>query len=400
LLRWLRRFLAVGLVLVVLVAGYLGYVAVRRSRTVALPALTGPLPVGRQLTEWTEPRADPLAPHHTHRRISVWLWYPSVPAGPHDAVYAPGLWTATASQDLLSRALVRSLDHVRAHARADAAVVPGSRLPVLILQPGMGNNAVQQSIVAENLASNGYLVAVPTPTYSADVTVLAGHVVTATAAGQRITPAGTRVLVPDWAGDDRFTLDRLAALDHDPSSRFYHRLDLSRVGFAGHSFGGSSAIQACAHDARCDAAADVDGYVWGSAARTGISKPLLLLASDGSCVTGTCAAGSPEDRRGRDASRSLLRHSTSDRYVLEVTGSAHANFTDMAAWYMAAPARWTLRTMGVFGSIDATKALRIESACLQQFFDHELRGRAAPLLHGERTHFPALHAVRLPRSGR
>jgi hypothetical protein len=47
----------------------------------------------------------------------------------------------------------------------------------------------------------------------------------------------TGTAFPLWAGDLRFTLNQIAAWNDDRRGLFFHRLDLTRVGAFGHSFG-------------------------------------------------------------------------------------------------------------------------------------------------------------------
>ena len=60
----------------------------------------------------------------------------------------------------------------------------------------------------------------------------------------------------------RWTLDAKYALDHLPKRRGRRaaaRLDLSRLGVAGHSMGGVAGAQFCVEDRRCKAALNLDG---------------------------------------------------------------------------------------------------------------------------------------------
>src|SRR5207248_1905263 len=107
---------------------------------------------------------------------------------------------------------------VHDHAFADAPVLTG-RFPVIVLEPGLGFAVPQYTTIAENLASQGYLVAGVTPTYSANLTVLNGYAVSATAAGDpqdsdapAARPTDDR-LVDVWAADARFAAAQATALD-------------------------------------------------------------------------------------------------------------------------------------------------------------------------------------------
>ena len=66
----------------------------------------------------------------------------------------------------------------------------------------------------------------------------------------------------------------------DASGRFTGRLDMTRVGIFGHSFGGATAAQFCHEDSRCKAGIDVDGAPHGSVIQAGIRQPFMFLLSD------------------------------------------------------------------------------------------------------------------------
>jgi dienelactone hydrolase len=375
---------------------FAGYVQVRSARHVVLPTAARRYPVGRRVVTWTEPQADPLDPQHRPRRLSVWVWYPASGEASDGAraPYAPDGWASAMRPSRLERLLGRPVTNVEVAARADAPPA-AQRFPLVVFTPGMGNNSLEQSVVASGLAGLGYVVAVPTPTYSADVTVVDDHAVRSTEQGQRL-PADHALLAAVWERDERFVADRLLATGADASSPLHGHVDPTRVAYAGHSFGGATSLQTCHDDARCAAAADVDGYLFGEpVTRTGEGRPLLLLASDGSCVTGRCdlSGRSPDDRAGRDDARALLDHGSGPKDVVEVRGAGHANFTDLGVWYYAEPVRLALRASGAFGSVDGATALRVELDCLAAFLDTRLRGAAPDRLEAAVAAHPQAQLV-------
>jgi hypothetical protein len=61
---------------------------------------------------------------------------------------------------------------------------------------------------------------------------------------------------PTWTADACYTLDKIAELERTPGQLFHKRLDLSRIGMMGWSFGGAVAIQMSREDPRVKAAVD------------------------------------------------------------------------------------------------------------------------------------------------
>jgi dienelactone hydrolase len=385
----IRRVLMAVLSLVLVVAGaaYVGYAAVRRGRPVALPAPSGAYGVGRTTYEWTDAgRTDPFAPQPgTPRRLSVWVWYPAAKdAAGERAAYAPGLWSKLHFSGPVGLGEGR-FESLRNHALADVPVATG-RFPVVVLMPGMGFSAPFYSTLAEDLASHGYVVAGVTPTYSANVTVLGGQLVESTPAANpedlgdstpQANAEGERI-VATWASDARFAAARVAA---DP--RFAGRTG-SSVGYAGHSFGGAAALEACRLDPHCAGAADLDGSQFGQVVQTGLDTPLMLLGSEDSCITGTCGPAATDSPADRERAQSLLRASTGTPYCFTVDGARHFNFTDYGAFYLALPIRKVL----ALGGIDGDRALTIQNAYVTAFFDQALRHAPQPLLTGEENPYP------------
>jgi dienelactone hydrolase len=363
----LRVMTAIVVALVVICVGYVAIVSQLSRRVIAVPDLTGPSDVGRTMAEWVDrTRVDPLAPGGGPRRLSVWLWYPSAAAGT-PAGYAPGGW-----RKLLFGGPVgwfeSDADRIRVHATADAPVA-GGKLPIVVLEPGMGLSAPQYTAVAENLASHGYLVAGVTPTYSANLTMLDGVAVTSTAKGNPPDLGGHsgnaqdegNALVALWAADARFVAREAAALD----GPFRGKVEQGAVTYVGHSFGGAASLEACHLDRHCVGAVDLDGTQFGSVVQEGLSVPSMILGSEDSCVTGTCGPDATNPEGERETASSFVKASTGMSWRFILNGARHFNFTDYSLYFLAPP----VRNLVPLGSIDGRRALSIENACLTAFLD-------------------------------
>jgi len=354
----IRRVLALVLAgLIVIAGGYAGYSAVRSHRSVSL-APSGPFAVGRTVSEWQDvARAD--------RPLSVWLWYP-VKAGASgaNAPYAPGDWSHLHKFGIGQTAFGR----IKTGTLLEAPIADG-RFPIVVLMPGMGFSAPQYSTIAASLAARGYVVAGVTPTYSANVTVLNDHLVTASASGdpQTMTDDKAEALIPVWTADALFTARQVAAAYQD-------HVDARHILYVGHSFGGAASLEACRQDAACAGAADLDGTPYGPVVDAGLSKPLLLLSSG-------------SDGAATDTSTRLLFHASSgSAHAYTIPDARHFDFTDYAAYYLASP----LRLLLPLGHIDGRRALTITSGYLGAFADSAARGSpwTAPT-------YPEIHPVEM-----
>jgi dienelactone hydrolase len=391
--------LTAALVVVAGTGAYVGYAAIRAERPVTLPAPTGPYPVGRTITEGTDhARADPLAPQPgTPRRLSIWLWYPAAPAREATpAPYTPGAWAGLHLGGAMGWTET-NFDEVRVHAVADAPPAAG-RFPVVVLEPGLGFAAPQYTTIAENLASNGYVVAGVTPTYSANLTVLGGATIAANDAGNppavdtddfhagAAQAAGDR-LVEVWAGDARFAATQVAA-----QPKLAGHADLDRVVYIGHSFGGAAALEACRSDPHCAGAADLDGTQFGPVVHSGLGKPMLLIGNQDSCVTGTCRPATPGDQADQRTALSLLTAGTGPAWCDRITGTRHFNFTDYGTYYLAAPAEAVL----ALGPADGAEALSRINAHLRAFADYTTGNGPAPAAQACNTLVPDSHTPARP----
>ena len=255
---------------------YVGLVGNRRGDSITLPSPDGRYGVGRATFEWVDQsRRDPLAsPPAGDRDLSVWVWYPSPPTGSTARVdYLPGAWQALQQKEPVGF-FQGPVHNIEPHAMSGVPMASG-RFPIVVLEPGMGLSAPQFTSLAEEVASHGYLVAGVTPTYSANVTVLGGKVVTASAAGNpselgshgAVASALADRVLAVWTADARFARTRVAELDR--LAPFAGHVATGGTTYVGHSFGGAAALQACHDDPSCAGAVDLDGTQFGPVVRDG-----------------------------------------------------------------------------------------------------------------------------------
>jgi dienelactone hydrolase len=333
---------------VLLVAGAYGGYLRHRARQVVTLAPAGTYPVGRAVHELADrSRTDELNPlGGIPRVLSVWLWYPAAARTGRPSAYLPQAWQR------LHRFGWAQTDagRVRPGTYDDAPVAAGA-FPLVVLLPGLGLSAPQYTALATRLAARGYLVAAVTPTFSADVAVLNGRVVRASAAGRPASLDGPRQarLLAVWAADGRFVAGRVGAL-------LGPRADRTRIVYAGQAFGGAAAIEACRTDPACAGAVDLDGVPAGPAVQLGLQHPLLLLSAgrDG-------AAGDEATYRLVAASGTAVRAWT-------IGGAGHWAFTDLTEYWLAAPVRAAL-------PLGDRRAVPVAADYVRAFLDTVTRGR-------------------------
>jgi predicted dienelactone hydrolase len=409
--RWARALsFAAGIVIVVLVVvpGVLLPVP-------DLPTPQGPFPVGVTQYEWADPaRAEPYSPEPTEkRRVQVRVWYPAKP-GP-DSTKAD-LWGDFVP---LASTLLRSLglgwvppqllgDYALtdSHAWRDAPVAKASRtLPVLLFSPGYGSPLSVYSVFLEDLASRGYVVVsighpYQNPLVWADGTVLPQLDVQAwlkrTPTQQKALDAEFDTLyrealaAPDspsvwqalaernfglrkqtllpvdlqlWTQDSRFVLDQVFKLNAgELDRRFAGRLDLTRIGAFGHSFGGATAAELLLTDPRVKAAANLDGTQEGTVLGKALPGPFLLAQE-----------GEPQGHVGNQLNKVLYAASPGLFWTLEMVGAVHNDFSDLPR---LSP---LLQVVGLTSSGGAA-VQDTTTRFLVEFFNQTLLGRPSPLL--------------------
>jgi len=322
----------------------------------------------------------------------VQLWYPAAPSSNPIARYQR--WREATLSTLYTPLL-----HTHSHTDAPIASAP-TQFPVLLFGPRWGGARTQDTALAEDLASHGYVVAAVDHPYNAARVEINDHIITGNEAlegpGGPSSPAAVQIAFWNsnldlWAADDIFVLNQLAALN---PARFHNALDTSRAGAFGHSFGGAASFRLLGLDPRILAAVNLDGWTYGGlASRT--TQPMMLIDEQAvadrehDLLTLPTPGAIPDqlDRADNTAVESSLARFGG--YRLYVRDTQHMDFTDQ-------PLLPPLRRLQFTGPIEPARIQTILRQTVLGFFDQTLRNQSSPLLNSPSTmpevtteHYPA-----------
>ncbi|TQR40568.1 alpha/beta hydrolase family protein [Paenibacillus popilliae] len=266
------------------------------SVAVAMPALmpvsllnkpTGPFMVGTTLYHWVDDQREELFTKDPddRRELMVQIYYPAGDKGEGNREpyirnaheIAKGL-----EGDLSIPAFVLShLNLVESNSFTEARLSDAeSPYPVLIFSHGFNGFRNQNTFQVEELASQGYIVVCIDHAYDAAATVYPDGRTAYFQSTNLIDISERDRHIKLWKEDVAFVLDQVEKLNQS-NGRFMGRIDTSRIGMFGHSYGGATSAQMLAEDSRIKAAIDMDGTLYGTAfSESGIGKPFLLMSAE------------------------------------------------------------------------------------------------------------------------
>lgn len=228
-----------------------------------LPAPTGPFPVGTDAIEYAVPDGA--------ERVRARIWYPAAPSArgappapwlEHLDVMLPALGVRAGLPDWA----LTHLAHTRVYASWGVPLGGSGPLGVVTFDHGRGGFAAQNTFLAEDLASHGWLVVAPEHPGGAVLTVFRDGTrvpFDPDAFGEGLEGAAyqdaIRSLGRVWARETAAALDALAA-GAGPDG-LAARLDPNRWIATGHSTGGGAAYGLCADEPGCRAAVGLDPWM-------------------------------------------------------------------------------------------------------------------------------------------
>lgn len=333
-----------------------------------LPAPRGPFALGSETFRWIDPaRPEPATDDPSdHRNVIVQAWYPAEPGPGSPRPYIDGLDRLPRFVSLLPGLVMANYGRMSVSATEGAAAsTRQARWPVVLFSPGFGASRAFYTSMLSDLASHGVVVlALDHPFEAAVVELADGHIATPRLQPLADDPDQQRFMAEQQtlrADDLRFVLDKL---DDETAlgPRLQGRLDTTRIAAIGHSFGGASAAQAMAEDIRIDAAANLDGTLYGALSGLQLDRPLLLIESD--------RAETGHSQRYLDGNHQLLTHSRAVHRRVELSRANHYSFTDVPL-YFSAPARAVLAAL-IGGSRGTAATVQLSNDVLLAFLQQSL----------------------------
>ena len=326
---------------------------------VKLPQSAGPYPVGIVDRELIDAARG--------RRLMISVWYPAARQGePAPMTHNPdevaaGLGNLAGVPSVL-------FQHLRYFTLAASENVPvaanGAPFPVLVFSHGMVGLRLQNSSALQELASRGYIVVALDHTDAAAATVFPDgearfYDLSRFGIAPDIEPTEalmTEHVLPVWVADQRFVYDVLEKwATSDPL--LAGKIDPTRIGSFGHSFGGATALEVCRVDVRCKAAVNLDGGLYGGTKTQPATQPLLLMTStDSNRITEAIQEWTH-----------LINMAKAEAEWVELPGSNHYAFTIMPL----------LSPMLAPGNFDSKAGLHTVDVCLIEFFNRHVRSGVA-----------------------
>lgn len=302
------------------------------------------------------------------REIMVQFWYPAAPTGEErQAIFLPDLDVAgpvIAEQFNLPSFMLDHINLAQLDIWQDPPLAADGPFPVIIFAHGLTGLRQQNTSMARELASHGYVVAAIDHTYGNALSVFPdGRVMFYDScrlfSNCEATYIEARQLVQQWRDDIAFLLDTMSAWDETTSGTFAGRLDLTRVGVFGHSTGGGATVQFCGQDARCKAGLGLDAWVLPTSPdllQNPPTQPFMFIST-------------PQwlGKENQEYGRSLLAALPNDHYELTLANTKHYDFTDLV---LLSPLS---QQLGLSGSIDSMFSLELQTHYVLAFFDKYLR---------------------------
>jgi len=312
------------------------------------------------------------------RKFVVKSWYPAeVPAGQAPVPYIE-------SQDKFGVSIQRSfgfpsliVSHVHlinTHSYLNATLSQEKAIyPVIIFSHGYGGYDFQNTALMEELASQGYIVFSINHAYESSLAIYPdGDTFYEAEQGE---DGNLNNSLDVWANDTLLLMNQLEITDNtNIPAIFWDKMDLTRIGLIGHSFGGSTAEEMALADDRVRAGISMDSPHIGRSRELNMTKPFMLLYG--------------QDYGNPEMNDTVYNRAANTTYGLFIDGAKHYNFADINIWSPF------LRSINYIGTIDGYRMLDIINTYVVAFFDEYLNGENSPLLDGPSDDYPEIHFYR------
>ena len=394
---------------------------------------TGPYAIGTTSLYFADPSRDEFFTENPddYREITARIWYPSETVA--DAETAPYI------DETLSRTFASNLgmsadefadltQSITTNSVVDAPLATTkSNYPVLFFSHGGTDMPEFNTVRAEELASQGYIVVSINHTYDSAVNILPdGRVASHTDifAGAESDAEFLELQVQNVDArvrDIQLVLDRLGEFNtgDDPTGLFEGRIDLDRVGVLGASTGGATSAELLARDPRFMAGINLDGTLRGDTSEASVSQPYLQFknVAFGTEISSDSLTRSLEGQEGE----LFFNNLQNEGYEVTILGSTHLHYTSDVPFLFPLMQDLGIDVGGLAGSfayffdpqsavdayehenfelIDPNRITQITNDYITAFFDQSLNGQESPLLADSSFPLPEVYPEVIAQSYR
>ena len=361
-----------------------------------LPKPNGAFQVGVGVTELLdESRLQPFASTVQHPKLMISLFYPVRTHEPIRPVrYMPRKTAAfedSSEQSLdglaSTNGTFEKLALQLACRSAQTQVTP--EFPVVLFSPAEATTRLFYSVIAQTIASSGYIVVTIDTPYDVDIVeYLDGSValINATVTANP-TIANIELAVSTRAQDASFVLDQLrnASVISELIPGSSQGLNVSKVAMFGHSLGGSATAAIMLNDSRIAGGVAMDGALYGPVVQEGLDRPFMLMAHTNHTRSNDSTADDP-----LNSWFDIWPKLRGWKLDIMLANSKHYTFSDFPI---------VLETLGIVPNattannllitdLNGSRALKIVTTYVTAFFDMVLKGKHSPLLQGPVAAFP------------
>lgn len=369
--------------------------AAANASQVLLPKPNGAFEVGVGIMELIdESRLQPFAPTVSHIKLMVSLFYPVDSHKPTTPVsYMPPETAAYEDAEQSISGLVSpngTFEKLALQLACQSSQIQGTPdFPIVLFSPAEATTRLFYSVIAQTIASSGYIVITIDAPYDVDIVeypdgsvALINATVVATA-----TAADIDIAVSARAQDASFVLDQLrnASVISQLIPGSSQGLNVSKVAMFGHSLGGAATAAAMLNDSRIAGGVAMDGALYGPVVQEGLDRPFMLMAHTNHTRT--------NDSSMIDSTNSWFDFWGNLRgWKLDIilANSMHYTFSDFPI---------VLETLGIvpnattnnnllLTNLNGSRALEIVTTYVTAFLDMVLKCKSSPLLQGPVAAFP------------
>ena len=361
-----------------------------------LPKPNGVFQVGMGTMELIDKsRIQPFAPTAQPRKFMISLFYPvnsrkqTSPVKympPETAAFEDG-WESSMYALASPNGTFEKLALQLAGESPQTQVIPD--FPIVLFSPAQGTTRLFYSVIAQTIASSGYIVITIDAPYDVDIVEYpdGSEVLVNKTVAANPTAADVNLAVSDRAEDASFVLDQLcnASVVSQLMRGSSQGLDVRKVAMFGHSLGGAATAAAMLNDRRIAGGLAMDGSLYGPVVQKGLDRPFMLMAHTNHTRT--------DDGNSNDPNNSwfdIWPHLRGWKLDIILANSLHYTFSDfpIVLETLGIVPNATTATNLLVTDLNGSRALKIVTTYVTAFLDMVLKSRPSPLLQGPVVAFP------------